>query len=88
MLDIIPRHETPTGNLAASDIQRAATSARARLGEWFELGGSSRDDARSDSGLLIGAAGTRTDTHRIWVKVEKIKSGVGVLGWGDACFRS
>jgi hypothetical protein len=73
LLDISPRRETPAGSLGGADVQRAVTTARGRLGEWFELGGSSRDEARSDSGLLIGAAGMRKDKHRIWVKVEEIK---------------
>lgn len=73
LLDISPRRQTPVGSLGGADVQRAVTTARGRLGEWFELGGSTRDESRSDSGLLIGAAGTRKDNHRIWVKVEEIK---------------
>jgi type II secretory pathway component GspD/PulD (secretin) len=73
LLDISPRRETPAGSLGGADVQRAVTTARGRLGEWFELGGSSRDEARSDSGLLIGAAGLRKDKRHIWVKVEEIK---------------
>lgn len=73
LLDISPRRETPVGSLGGADIQRAVTTARGRLGEWFELGGSIRDESRSDAGLLIGAAGTRKDNRRIWVKVEEIK---------------
>ncbi len=72
-LDISPRRETPAGNRGGADIQRVVTTASGRLGEWFELGGSTRDESRSDSGLLIGAAGVRTDNRRIWVKVEEIK---------------
>ncbi len=72
-LDISPRRETPAGKRGGADVQRVVTTASARLGEWFELGGSSRDEARSDSGLLIGAAGTRKDVRRIWVKVEELK---------------
>lgn len=73
VLDISPRRETPVGSLGGADIQRAVTTVRGRLGEWFELGGSTRDESRSDSGLLIGAAGLRKDSRRIWVKVEEIK---------------
>lgn len=73
LLDISPRRETPVGSLGGADIQRAATTVRGRLGEWFELGGSTRDESRSDSGLLSGAAGLRKDNQRIWVKVEEIK---------------
>ncbi|MBE0621623.1 MAG: hypothetical protein IH605_13595 [Burkholderiales bacterium] len=72
-LDISPRRETPVGSRGGADIQRATTSASGRLGEWFELGGSARDDTRSDSGLLIGAAGLRKETQSIWVKVEELK---------------
>ena len=72
-LDISPRRETPVGGRGGADVQRAVTSASARLGEWFELGGSVRDESHSDSGLLIGAAGLRKENHRIWVKVEELK---------------
>jgi hypothetical protein len=72
-LDISPRRETPVGNRGGADLQRATTSTSARLGEWIELGGSARDDTRSDSGLLIGAAGLRKENRSIWVKVEELK---------------
>ncbi len=72
-LDISPRRETPVGSRGGADVERALTSASARLGEWFELGGSARDAARNDSGLLIGAAGLRKEDRRIWVKVEELK---------------
>ena len=72
-LDLSPRRETPTGSRGGGDVQRASTTASGRLGEWFEIGGSMRNDARSDSGLLLGAAGQRKDKQSIWVKVEEIK---------------
>jgi hypothetical protein len=72
-LDISPRRETPTGNLGGGDVQRVVTTASARLGEWIELGATLRDESRSDSGLLIGAAGMRKENTRVWVKVEEIK---------------
>lgn len=52
---------------------RAFTTASGRLGEWIELGGSIRNESRSDSGLLLGAASQRKDNRSIWVKVEEIK---------------
>jgi len=72
-LDISPRREIPAGSRGGADVQRAVTSVSGRLGEWLELGGSSRDESRSDSGLLRGGTGARTDTRRIWVKVEELK---------------
>jgi hypothetical protein len=72
-LDISPRRETPAGNLGGADTQRVVTTAGGRQGEWFELGGSARNESRSDAGLLIGAAGLSKDKLRIWVKVEEIK---------------
>lgn len=72
-LDISSRRETPVGGRGGADVERVVTSASARLGEWFELGASTRDESRSDSGLLIGAAGLRKENHRIWVKVEELK---------------
>lgn len=72
-LDISPRRENPVGSRGGADIQHVVTKASGRLGEWFELGGSIRDESRGNSGLLIGAAGLRKDKRRIWVKVEELK---------------
>lgn len=72
-LDISPRRETPVGGRGGADVERMVTSASARLGEWFELGGSARDESLGDSGRLIGAAGLRKENYRIWVKVEELK---------------
>ena len=72
-LDISPRREIPVGRRGGADVQRVVTSASGRLGEWIELGASIREESRSDSGLLLGAAGLRKDNHRIWLKVEELQ---------------
>ena len=72
-LDISPRRDAPVGNRGGADLQHMVSSVSGRLGEWLELGASSRDDARSDSGLLIGAAGMRKEHRNVWIKVEELK---------------
>ena len=71
-LDISPRRDTPVGNRGGADLQHMVSSVSGRLGEWLELGASSRDDTRSDAGLLIGAAGLRKEHRSVWVKVEEL----------------
>lgn len=72
-LDISPRLATQTDSLGGASMQSAATTASGHLGEWFRLGGSSRNEPRSDASVLLGAAGPRPDHRSIWVKVEEIK---------------
>jgi type II secretory pathway component GspD/PulD (secretin) len=57
----------------AANYQQLSTTASGRLGEWFPLGGIEQSAARSQSGILYGAAGTRAASSSVWVKVDEIK---------------
>lgn len=76
ILDISPRRDTyapGAGSGGAINVQRIASTASGRLGEWFELGAASEDESRQASGLLAGTSALRQDVRRVWVKVEEIK---------------
>jgi type II secretory pathway component GspD/PulD (secretin) len=68
ILDIRPRRDTPAADRAIN-LQRMASTASARLGEWFELGGAAQDESR---GLVAGTNAIRQDVRRVWVKVEEL----------------
>jgi len=72
-LDIEPQREAPGALPGSIRGQRAATTVRAPLGEWFEIGGTSGASARDDQGLLARDAQRATESHRIWVKVEELR---------------
>lgn len=72
LLEISPRRDTP-GPEGSIGIQRIASSASGKLGEWFELGSVTQDESRRSSGLLAGTVVLRQDNRRVWVKVEEIK---------------
>jgi type II secretory pathway component GspD/PulD (secretin) len=61
-----------SGTSGAMRAERIVSTASARLGEWFELGGTSETSTRSDSGILSSRGSTTSGNRRIWVKVEEI----------------
>jgi len=73
-LEIIQASSSPTRQgPGAADLQQISTTASGRLGEWFPLGGIEQSAARSQSGILHGAAETRTAGASVWVKVDEIR---------------
>ncbi|MSQ53461.1 MAG: hypothetical protein EXR28_16445 [Betaproteobacteria bacterium] len=71
-LDINPRRETP-GPGGTLNVQRMSTSASARLGEWFEIGGLAISSNTQSSGILSSSNAQRQENRRVWVKVEEQK---------------
>ena len=67
-LDISPQRESASG-----ELQRAATTASGRLGEWFEIAGVAGSAIRDDRAILSGTRSRASDTRRIWVKVEELR---------------
>jgi type II secretory pathway component GspD/PulD (secretin) len=55
LMEIAPRRETP------SQQQHLSTSVSARLGEWFEVGGTAESTTRS------------RESRRVWLKVEEMR---------------
>jgi hypothetical protein len=76
-LDIAPQREAfAPGRQGAAGVvqgQRVASSVSGRLGEWFELGGTSGASVRDERGILSARDARASDSRRIWVKVEEVK---------------
>ena len=67
LLDIAPRRET------LDQQQHLATTVRARLGEWFEVGGGATSTERDDRGIASASRSRSTESRRVWLKVEEIR---------------
>jgi type II secretory pathway component GspD/PulD (secretin) len=72
-LDIEPRRAA-AGTVTHGSVQnqRAASSVSARLGEWFELAGTSGASARDERGILSGSRQSASGNRRIWVRVDEV----------------
>jgi type II secretory pathway component GspD/PulD (secretin) len=71
-LEIAPQREGfAPGHTGAIRSERTASAVSGRLGEWFELGGTSRASASSGSGMASATQGSSSHERRIWVKVEE-----------------
>lgn len=71
-LEIAPQREVP-GPGGTVQSQRIVTTVGGRLGEWFELGGLSRQTSVQGGGLLSSGRGERDDARRVWVKVDELR---------------
>lgn len=67
LLEIAPRRET------LDQQQHLATTVRARLGEWFEIGGAATSTQRDDRGIASTSRSSSTESRRVWLKVEEIR---------------
>ena len=56
----------------ADSYQRAATVARGRLGEWFELGSLAMGGARDERGIASASRSTLGETRRVWIRVDEV----------------
>lgn len=76
-LDILQQRETfapgRAGNAGVVQGQRAASSVTGRLGEWFELAGTSGSSAQGERGILSAREASASGSRRILVKVEEVK---------------
>jgi hypothetical protein len=72
-LDIAPQREKFTGSGAVQG-QRVSSTASARLGEWFELGGIASEGMRDERGILSASNARSADSRRVWVKVEELRN--------------
>lgn len=72
ILEVAPQREVAGAVVRSSiSVQRAASTIRARLGEWVELAGIDEAARRADSGF---AAGMRSSaSRRIWVRVDEAR---------------
>jgi Bacterial type II/III secretion system short domain len=72
-LDIAPQRER-LGAQGSVQGQRVATTASARLGDWFEIGGLVETGAREERGIASGTRSRSAESRRVWVKVEEIRN--------------
>ena len=66
-VDVVQRRESLDQQSGLS------TTVSARLGEWFEVGGTNEDAARRDRGLLSERASRGAESRRVWLKVEELR---------------
>lgn len=71
-LDISPTHDTPGTLPGSANIQRLSTSVSGRLGEWIELGGTSRDASSDKAGTVTYSSRSARGSDRVWLKVEEL----------------
>ncbi|QSA95762.1 type II and III secretion system protein [Methylococcus sp. EFPC2] len=57
------------------ESQSARTTLQARIGEWVELGGEIGSAERSQNGLLGHGYSTRSDTRKIFIRVDDLDAG-------------
>jgi hypothetical protein len=57
---------------AARGTRQVASTASGRLGQWFELGAVDRGREREQSGIGSLSRSERSETRRVWVKVETL----------------
>lgn len=67
LVDIAPQRET------LDEQQRLVTTVRARLGEWFELGGAATGAARDARGIASASRSRVSETRRVWLKIEELR---------------
>ncbi len=72
-LDIAPQREAPGAKPGSVQGQRSSSTVSARMGEWFELAGTSGISARDDSGLLSSSRQGGSESRRIWVRVDEVR---------------
>jgi type II secretory pathway component GspD/PulD (secretin) len=71
-LEVGARRELQQGRGQAS-VQRVATSASGKLGEWFEIGALVQQAAAQSGGILSSGSSRQDTVQRVWVKVEELK---------------
>lgn len=71
LLDISPERSQPSADRGTVQTQRAATTIRARLGEWVEIAGTDAARASEERGIATMRHREVAATQSIWVKVEE-----------------
>jgi hypothetical protein len=72
-LDIAAQRESFRDSGAVQG-QRASSAVSARLGEWFELGGTASTAMRDGRGIASASGSRSGDSRRVWVKVEELRN--------------
>jgi hypothetical protein len=72
ILQIAPRRQVPGASPGSVESLDAATTVRAALGEWVEIGGIAEAASRRDRGLASGGSRESTSGRRVWVRVDEV----------------
>jgi len=73
VLEISQGRAAPGAAPGEAQVQRLATTVRARLGEWVELGGLASSATRDERRILGGTASSASERQGVWVKVEEVR---------------
>lgn len=73
-LEISTQNDTPgTQGLGSANVQRAATTVSAQLGQWVSVGGIDQDQTRSGNANLSNERSVSQDNRSIQIKVDLIR---------------
>ncbi|HEX5092947.1 MAG TPA: secretin N-terminal domain-containing protein [Burkholderiales bacterium] len=72
ILQVAAQRQGAGASPGSVDSFDAATTVRAGLGEWVEIGGLAAAASRSDRGLAAGAGQSGSSGRRIWVRVDEV----------------
>jgi len=72
ILEVAPQRQSPGASRGSIESFDAATTVRARLGQWVQIGGIATEQSRSDRGLASGATQQGTSSRSIWVRVDEV----------------
>jgi type II secretory pathway component GspD/PulD (secretin) len=69
----VGRDQFTNSGTGATDIRRVATVVSGRLGEWIDLGGSTRSGVGDESGIAYRSSEAAMDRRRLYLKVEEVQ---------------
>lgn len=72
-LEISPTHDAPGTMPNSINVQRLMTTVSGRLGEWIELGGSVRDEVRSETGTARYGTRSGGQVRRLLLRVDEVR---------------
>jgi type II secretory pathway component GspD/PulD (secretin) len=72
ILQVAPQRQAPGASPGSVESFDAATTVRAPLGEWVEIGGVAASQSRSDRSLSAGGNRQGWSGRRIWVRVDEV----------------
>jgi type II secretory pathway component GspD/PulD (secretin) len=67
LVEIAQRRET------LAQQQALSTTVSGRLGEWFEVGAAVEQASRDDRGIVSANRSRRSQSRRVWLKVEELR---------------
>lgn len=75
ILEVAPHREVARSVAQGGGVrvERAATTVRARLGEWVELAGVDEAGNRADRGALSASRSVSASSRHIWVRVDEAR---------------